>query len=47
MYRAVELIENDKDLHRFVWGRDPDEPLQDYRMTRESHIQGICFLIRC
>ena len=34
MYRVVELIEDDKDLHRFVWRQDPDKPLQDYRMTR-------------
>ena len=34
MYRAVELIESDKDLHRFVWRATPDEMLQDYRMTR-------------
>ena len=32
MYHAVELVE-DKDLHHFVWRRDPDKPLQDYRMT--------------
>ena len=34
MYRAVMLHESDRDLHRFVWRRNPDEPLQDYRMTR-------------
>ena len=34
MYRAVELTSSDRDLHRFVWRRNPDEPLQDYRMTR-------------
>ena len=34
MYRAVELVKADKDLHRFVWRQDPDKPLQDYRMTR-------------
>ena len=34
MYRAVELTSSDRDLHRFVWRRNPDEPLQDCRMTR-------------
>ena len=34
MYRAVELTESDKDLHRFVWRTSPSEKLQDYRMTR-------------
>ena len=34
MYRAVELAPPDRDLHRFVWRMDPDQPLRDYRMTR-------------
>ena len=34
MYRAVELSESDKDLHRFVWRSQPNESLKDYRMTR-------------
>ncbi len=34
MYRAIELVPPDRDLHRFVWRRNPDEPLLDYRMTR-------------
>lgn len=34
MYRAAELTESDGDIHRFVWRRTPDAPLQDYRMTR-------------
>lgn len=34
MYRAVELVPGDRDLHRFVWRCDPTQPLQDYRMTR-------------
>ena len=34
MYRAIELTESDKDLHRFVWRTTPGEMLQDYRMTR-------------
>ena len=34
MYRAIELVPSDCDLHRFVWRRTPEEPLQDYRMTR-------------
>ena len=34
MYWAIELVELDRDLHRFVWRSSPSEPLQDYRMTR-------------
>ena len=34
MYRAIELIESDRDLHRFVWRSSENEPLKDYRMTR-------------
>ena len=34
MYRAIELVKSDRDLHRFVWRSDPDKPIQDYRMTR-------------
>ena len=34
MYRAMLLVEPDKDLHRFIWRNDPSEPLRDYRMTR-------------
>ncbi len=33
MYRAIELVPPDRDLHRFVWRRNPDDPLLDYRMT--------------
>jgi hypothetical protein len=34
MYRAIQLVESDKDYHRFVWRSSQDEPLVDYRMTR-------------
>lgn len=34
MYRMILLEESDKDLHRFVWNRDPSGPLCDYRMNR-------------
>ena len=34
MYRAIELAESDRDLHRFVWRSSPGDPLTDYRMTR-------------
>ena len=36
MYRAVRLVGSDKDLHRFVWRKEPSEPLVDYRMTASS-----------
>ena len=32
MYRAVELTNDDNDLHRFVWRSNPSEPLKDYLM---------------
>ena len=34
MYRAVELVPPDRDLHRFVWRSNPSEVIKDYRMTR-------------
>ena len=34
MYRAIELIPADRDLHRFVWRQCSEEPLRDFRMTR-------------
>ena len=34
MYRAIELTKSDRDLHRFVWIRNPKDPLLDYHMTR-------------
>ena len=34
MYRAVELCDQDTDLHRFVWRSDKTSEVTDYRMTR-------------
>ena len=34
MYRAIYLTKEDKDLHGFVWRRNPTAPLLDFRMTR-------------
>ena len=34
MYRAVLLPDKQRDLHRFVWRQNPQDPLKDYRMTR-------------
>ena len=34
MYRAIALVQSDRDLHRFVWRSSPQDPLKDYRMTR-------------
>ena len=34
MYREVELAPGDRDLHRFIWRPSPDQPVQDFRMTR-------------
>ena len=40
MYRAVLLHKDQRDLHRFVWRRDPRESLQDCRMNRLTF--GVC-----
>ena len=34
MYRAIELTHSDRDLHRFIWRQTPEDPLQDFRITR-------------
>ena len=34
MYREVELVPKDRDLHRFVWRPTPQDSLHDFRMTR-------------
>lgn len=34
MYRAIELVEEDRELHRFVWRNSLSDTLRDYRMTR-------------
>ena len=34
MYREVELIPKDRDLHRFLWRASPELPVMTYRMTR-------------
>ena len=34
MYRAVELIDSDRDLHRFVWRSSSEGDLRDYHITR-------------
>ena len=34
MYREVELLPTDRDLHRFVWRPTPQQSIQDFRMTR-------------
>lgn len=44
MYRAIELVKTDRDLHRFVWRRKPENTLQDYRMTRLTFgVSASCF----
>ena len=34
MYRAVGLDPNDRNFHRFLWRNNPEETIQEYRMTR-------------
>ena len=34
MYRAVELEKSNRDLHRFLWRANPEDPIQDFHMTR-------------
>ena len=31
IYRAIELALSNRDLHRFVWKKNPDTPLMDSR----------------
>ena len=33
MYRAICVTHLYRDLHSFMWRRDVDDPLKDYRMT--------------
>uniref|UniRef100_A0A1X7VTJ9 Uncharacterized protein n=1 Tax=Amphimedon queenslandica TaxID=400682 RepID=A0A1X7VTJ9_AMPQE len=33
MYRAIQLADIDKDLHRYVWHSNPEDTLSDYRIT--------------
>ena len=34
MYREVELADQDKDFHRFLWRPEPHSEIRDYRMSR-------------
>ena len=34
MYRAIELTKSYRDLHQFVWRRNPKDPLLDYHLTQ-------------
>ena len=34
MYREIQLVPEDRDLHRFVWRENSASPLKDYRMCR-------------
>ena len=44
MYRAVELVPSDREYHRFVWRSEPNQTLQDYRMTRATFgVSASCF----
>ena len=36
MYRAIQLANSDKDLHRFVWRQSPKDLLKDYQMIRAT-----------
>ena len=38
MSHAVELIESDRDYHRFVWRCNPNQHLRDYGMTRITFV---------
>ena len=44
MYRAIELVPEDRDFHRFVWRAQPSQTLTDYRMTRATFgVSASCF----
>ena len=40
MYRGILLSEDQRDLHRFIWREDCNQPIRDYRMTRLTF--GVC-----
>ena len=42
MFRQIELLENDRDLHRFLFRENPDEPVQDWRMKHDETINFRC-----
>lgn len=37
MFRQVEIVEKDRDLHRIVWREHPSEPLRTYRLKRVAY----------
>lgn len=47
MHHDIELHPSDRDLHRFVWRRDPTETLRDYRMTRVTFgVSALSFIAK-
>ena len=40
MYRAIQHPNNQKDLHRYPWRKDPEEEIIEYRMTLLTF--GVC-----
>ena len=34
MYRGMEISPSDRHLHRFLWRKNPTDPIQEYKMTR-------------
>ena len=40
MHRAIQLPDNQKDLHCFAWKKDLEEELMEYRMTLLTF--GVC-----
>jgi len=47
MYRAVELTVEDRDLHRFVWRRNKEDSLQDYRMKHITFgVSASCLAVK-
>ena len=47
MYRAIELIDTDRDLHRFVWQNDQDQPLKDYIPHDPCDLWCVTLIFRC
>ena len=45
MYRAIELADSDKDLHRYVWRSDPNESLKDNHDTCD--LRSECLVLCC
>ncbi|XP_033222577.1 uncharacterized protein LOC117176445 [Belonocnema kinseyi] len=38
MYRQIKVTENQQDLQRILWRKDPSEPIQHFRLTTVTYV---------